>query len=117
MFEDEIDNILYGTEQGSVDIRSQLDKMVCKFDEFIRYADGVEVPNEEADHENQDSKPLAKKSFILKTKCVDMLIELLMNEQIFKINNLVENVITMLVRITNSINVPVDAPKDQKPTK
>jgi len=53
----------------------------------------------------------------MKTKCIDMLIELLMNEQIFKISNLVENVISILVRITNSIYVQVAAPKDPKLAK
>ena len=47
MFDDQMDDILNGTEQSSVNIRSQLDKMIYKFDEFIRYSDGVEGPIEE----------------------------------------------------------------------
>ena len=86
--------------------------MIVKFYEFIRFADGIEDPNEEVKDEEIDQRPLNKKSFILKTKCVDMLIELLMNEQIFKIGELVDHVISILIRITNSIYVP--APKDQK---
>lgn len=86
----------------------QVEILLDKFEEFLNHAssEGFQIVwSEDA---------FTSKALILNPKCVNMLIDLLHNEQAYKIVKLVKIVVNLLARVTMSIYKQQKGSEQQK---